>query len=139
MPESARHARLVDAIVAHAEHHLGRIADIVVREDAVRPRRGERPPNLAGFTPDVYATDVPTTTTLIGEAKTKADLETKHSRAQIAAFLKYLAHTPGSLFVLAVPVDVKPRARWVLKELGRPLGADAPRTEVIDDSAIEAD
>lgn len=134
MPESARHARLVKAIVAHAERRLGKVTDIVVREDAVRPIRGERPPKLAGFTPDVFATDVPTTRTLIGEAKTAADLETKHSRAQIAAFLEYLVHTPGGLFVLAVPVGVKPRARWVLRELGRPLGADAPQTEVIDDS-----
>lgn len=134
MPESAQHAHLVKAIVAHAERRLGKVTDIVVREDAVRPVRGERPPKLAGFTPDVYATDVPTTKTLIGEAKTAPGLETKHSRAQIAAFLEYLAHTPGGIFVLAVPVGVKPRAKWVLRELGQPLGADAPQTEVIDDS-----
>lgn len=134
MPESAQHARLVKAIVSHAERRLGNVTDIVVREDAVRPIRGERPPQIAGFTPDVFATDVPTTKTLIGEAKTAADLENKRSRAQIAAFLEYLAHTSGGLFVLAVPIGFKPRARWVLKELGRPLGADAPQTEVIDDS-----
>ena len=136
MPESARHARLVEAIVAHAEHRVGKFTDILVREDAVRPRRGERPPRVSGFTPDVYATDVPTTMTLIGEAKTAADLDTKHSRAQIAAFLQHLAHTPGGLFVLAVPVSVKPRARWVLRELSRPLGSGAPQIEVIDDSAV---
>ena len=139
MPESARHARLVEAIVAHAEHRVGKLTDILVREDAVRPRRGERPPKVSGFTPDVYASDVPTTMTLIGEAKTAADLDTKHSRAQIAAFLQYLAHTPGGLFVLAVPVSVKPRARWVLRELSRPLGSGAPKTEVIDDSAVETE
>jgi len=86
--------------------------------------------------PDVYATDVPTTMTLIGEAKTAADLDTRHSRAQIAAFLQYLAHTPGGLFILAVPVSVKPRARWVLRELCRPLGALTLQAEVIDDSAV---
>lgn len=139
MPESARHARLVEAIVAHAEHRVGTLTDILVRDDAVRPRRGERPPKISGFTPDVYATDVPTTMTLIGEAKTTAGLDTKHSRAQIAAFLQYLAHTPGGLFVLAVPVSVKPRARWVLRELSRPLGPAAPQTEVIDDSALETE
>ena len=138
MPESAQHARLVKAIVAHAEHRVGKLTDILVREDAVQPRRGERPPKVSGFTPDVFATDVPTTMTLIGEAKTAADLDTKHSRAQIAAFLQY-PHTPGGLFVLAVPVSVKPRARWVLRELGRPLGSGAPQTEVIDDSAVETE
>ena len=136
MPESARHARLVEAIVAHAEHRLGKSTEILVREDAVRPRRGERPPKVSGFTPDVYATDVPTTMTLIGEAKTAADLDTRHSRAQIAAFLEYLAHTPGGLFVLAVPITVKPRAIWILRELGGTLEVDAPQAEVIDDAAI---
>ena len=136
MPESARHARLVEALVAHVEDRLGELSEILVREDVIRPRRGERPPRVSGFTPDVYATDVPTTITLIGEAKTPADLDTKHSRAQIAAFLKYLAHTPGGRFVLAVPITVKPRARWILRELSRPLGEDAPPAEVIDDSAI---
>ena len=139
MPESAQHARLVKAIVAYAEHRLGKLAELFVREDAVRTRRGERPPKVLGFTPDVYVTDVPTTMTLIGEAKTAADLDTKHSRAQIAAFLRYLAHTPSGLFVLAVPVFVKPRARWVIRELSKPLGANAPETEIIDDSAINAE
>ena len=136
MPESARHAQLVGAIVAHAERHLGKISEILVREDAVRPRRGERPPRISGFTPDVYATDVPTTITLIGEAKTVLDLETDHSRAQIAAFLKYLSHTPGGLLVLAVPINVKARAKSILKQLSIPLGPDGPRTEVIDDSSV---
>jgi len=139
VPESARHARLVQAIVAHAERRLGKVTDILVRDDAVRPLRGERPPMLAGFMPDVYATDVPTTKTLVGEAKTETDLETEHSRAQIAAFLEYLAYTPGGFFVLAVPVGVKPRARWVLRELGRSLGENAPQTEVIDDSEVRTD
>ena len=139
MPESARHARLVKAIVAHTERRLGNIANISVREDSVHPVQGERPPKLSGFTPDVFATDVPTTMTLVGEAKTAADLETNHSRAQIAAFLEYLAHTQDGLFVLAVPITVKARARSVLKKLGAPLGANAPRTEVIDDSGLEAE
>lgn len=136
MPESARHARLVEAIVAHAERRLGKVTDILVREDAVRPLRGERPPKLAGFVPDVYATDVPTTRTLVGEAKTETDLETERSRQQIAAFLEYVAYTPGGLFVLAVPLGVRARATWVLRELGRPLGEGAPQTEVIDDSEL---
>ena len=139
MPESARHARLVEAIVAHAEHRVGKLTEILIREDTVRPRRDERPPRVSGFTPDVYATDVPTTMTLIGEAKTVAGLDTSHSRAQIAAFLQYLAHTPGGLLVLAVPVSAKPRARAILRELSQPLGSDAPRTEVIDDSQTGMD
>lgn len=137
MPESYRHARLVEAILVRAEYHLGEFTELSVRDDAVRPRRGERPPMLEGFRPDVYITDVPTTKILVGEAKTAADLDTEHSRAQITAFLRYLAYTSGGLFILAVPIALKPRAKRLLRELGRPLGEGAPQSEVIDDSGIE--
>jgi hypothetical protein len=134
MPESSRHADLVQEIIGFAERELGELADIAVREDAVRPLRGERPPRVGGFTPDVHATDVPTTRTLIGEAKTKADLETDHSRRQISAFLNYLAHTPGSAFVLAVPFAAGATARRLLAELSAPLAGAAPRLIVLDGS-----
>ena len=87
MPESAAHAALVQAVILYAEREFGSLADIAVREDAVRPMRGERPPRIEGYVPDVFVTDVPTTTTLIGEAKTQQDIETDHSRRQIFAFL----------------------------------------------------
>ncbi len=134
MPESATHAALVQAVIAFAEVELGAFVNIAVREDAVHPMRGERPPRIEGYTPDVHAIDVPTTKTLIGEAKTRADLETDHSRRQIAAFLSYLAKTSGGLFVLAVPLTAGPRARRLLVELSAPLAAAAPRIVVLDGS-----
>ena len=136
MPESERHARLVRAIIAHLEAHVGTINDIMVRDDSVRPLRGERPPKLLQFIPDVYATDVPTTMTVIGEAKTARDLETIHSHKQISSFLEYLAHTPNGLFILAVPPDRKARARSLVTKLGRSLGDNKTDIEVIDDSSI---
>ena len=136
MPESERHARLVMAIIAHLEARVGTINEIMIRDDSVRPLRGERPPKLLQFIPDVYATDVPTTMTVIGEAKTARDLETSHSHKQIASFLDYLVHTPNGLFILAVPPNRKARARSLLTKLGRSLGSNVPETEVIDDSVI---
>lgn len=139
MPESAMHADLVKAILAFAAHELGSLADIAVREDAVRPLRGERPPRIAGYTPDVYAVDVPTTRTLIGEAKTRTDLETEHSQRQIAAFLDYSAQSPGGLFILAVPMIARPAARRLIKRLvtASPMGAH--RWAVIDDFGAVSD
>jgi hypothetical protein len=134
MPESATHADLVQDVIAFVERELGALADIAVREDAVRPLRGERPPRIGGFTPDVHATDVPTTRTVIGEAKTRADLETDHSRRQIAAFLRYLAQTPGSVFVLAVPLAAGATARRLLVELSAPIARETPRLVVLDGS-----
>ena len=137
MPESTRHARLVKAIIFHLEKRIGTLTEIMIRDDSVRPLRGERPPRLPRFMPDVYATDVPTTKTMIGEAKTARDLETDHSHKQIASFLEHLSHTPNSLFILAVPHNRKARARWLLAELVRPLEGSVPETEVIDDSGID--
>jgi len=134
MPESSIHADLVQKLIAFAESELGALADIAVRDDAVRPLRGERPPRIRGCTPDVHATDVPTTRTLIGEAKTRADLETDRSRRQITAFLQYLAQTPGGLFVLAVPLSAGASARRMLAELGASIAGDAPRLVVLDGS-----
>lgn len=134
MPESSVHADLVQKIITFAGRELGALATIVVREDAVRPVRGERPPRIGGFTPDVYATDVPTTRTLIGEAKTRTDLENEHSRQQISAFLEYLAHTEGGMFVLAVPLAAGATARRLLSELGGCLQPMPPRLLVLDGS-----
>jgi hypothetical protein len=125
---------LVQAIVAFAEQELGTLAEISVREDAVRPLRSEKPPKVAGYTPDVLATNIPTTRTLIGEAKTRADLENDHSRQQISAFLRYLSHTAGGIFVLAVPLNAGATARRLVAELSSPLGNTAPRLVILDGS-----
>lgn len=132
MAESAVHANLVTALIAYADAELGGLANICVRDDAVRPLRGERPPRVNGYVPDLYATDVPTTATLIGEAKTKADLETDHTRKQIHAFLSYLAQTPNGIFVLSVPLPAAMTARRLLLELKRPFQDAQTRTVIID-------
>jgi hypothetical protein len=132
MPESAIHADLVQAVVTYTERELGTLADIAVREDALRPIRGERPPRIAGHVPDVYATNVPTTTTLIGEAKTQSDLENDHSRQQITAFLRYLSHTPSGILVISVPLAASTTARRLLAELKIPFALAATRTIVLD-------
>ena len=132
MPESATHAALVQAVILYAEREFGNLADIAVREDAVRPLRGERPPRIEGYVPDVFVTDVPTTTTLIGEAKTQQDIETDHSRQQISAFLSYLSKTPRGIFVLSVPLAASATARRLLAEINEPFAAAATRTIVLD-------
>ncbi|MCY4152859.1 MAG: hypothetical protein OXE94_11585 [Aestuariivita sp.] len=136
MTESAQHARLVKAILSLLEKHFGSLDDIMVRDDSLRPVRAERPPKLPQYIPDVYATDVPTTQVIVGEAKTAKDLETARSHKQIASFLEYLAHTPNSLLILAVPFDCKPRARGLLRKLV-PAHGTAPDTKVIDDLDLE--
>lgn len=82
--------------------------------------------------PDVYATDVPTTRTLIGEAKTRQDLETNHSRQQIEAFLGYLAFTPKGVFILSVPLAAAATARRQVAELARRVPPSETQVIVLD-------
>ena len=137
MPESAVHADLVQAIVRYAEHRFGGLANIAVLEDAVRPVRGERPPKVEGYVPDVFITDVPTTTTLIGEAKPQQDVESDHSRRQITAFLSYLSKTPNGIFVLSVPLAAGATARRMLSQVNRLFPAVGTETVVLDGSMAE--
>lgn len=132
MPESANHAGLVRSIVRFAEREFGSLNNVAIREDSIRPMRGEKPPRIGGYTPDVYATDVPTTRTLIGEAKTQEDLETQHSRGQIAAFLEFLARTPGGMFVLAVPLAAGATGRRLTAELNAQVVGAPARIVVLD-------
>ncbi len=83
--------------------------------------------------PDVFVTDVPVTTTLIGEAKTQRDLETDHSRQQIVAFLRYLSKTSRGIFVLSVPMVAGATARRLLSELYEPFAATADTQVVVLD------
>ena len=115
---------------------FGPIADIAVREDGSNPVRGERPPRVQGFVPDLYATDVPTTSTMIGEAKTRADLESERSARQITAFLEYLAGTPAGIFVLGVPPSAVATARRLVQRLNAPYAQAGTRTFVIDGSSV---
>lgn len=132
MGETAIHAGLVEALVAYAETEFGGLANLSLRNDAVHPVRGERPPRINGYIPDLFATDVPTTSTLIGEAKTKADLETNHTRVQVHAFLDYLSQTPNGIFVLSVPLNAAATARRLLSQLKEPFPEGQTRAVVID-------
>jgi hypothetical protein len=131
MPESASHARLVQFILSHIDREFGSLSDIAVKEDNALSLRGERPPMIGGYVPDVYVTNVPTTFTIIGEAKTRKDLETEHSQAQVRAFLDFLAHTPGGVFILSVPLAAAATARRIINIASREVPSPT-KTIVLD-------
>lgn len=83
--------------------------------------------------PDVYAFDAPLTTVIIGEAKTQDDLETERSRKQLAAYLSYLGHQQTGILILAVPWQVKRRAKQVVESLRAQTGAASVKTVMLDD------
>ncbi len=132
MPESAAHARLVMVLLDYLHREFASLTDIVIRDDSAAPLRRERPPTIGGFVPDLFAVDVPTTRTLIGEAKTIQDLETDHSRAQIVAFLGYLGQVPNGTFLLSVPLEASATAKRILRQVSAELPPAPTRILVLD-------
>lgn len=117
--ESNQHLRLVRLILSHIEREFAGIDALTLFDDTAEPVRREKPPRINGHVPDVYATDVPPTITIIGEAKTPRGLETARSREQIGCFLDYLAVRSNGVFILAVPLEATATARGIIGALCR--------------------
>ncbi len=117
--ESALHRRLVESLIEAMERRHQEIRSVVIFADHYR-FGSELPPTIGSFTPDVFASNFPATFRVIGEAKTRDDLETERSRRQLMAFLDHLSlHPPGALWI-AVPYNVAPRARHLIRSVRRP-------------------
>jgi hypothetical protein len=128
--ESLVHARLVERLIAHVRARHCPPRGLLVLADH-HTYGANRPPIIGRYTPDLFASDLPVSFEVLGEAKTPLDLETPRSAAQIAAFLDYLALRPGSSFYLSVPPFAKARARVVLARL-LPSAHERIHIEVID-------
>jgi hypothetical protein len=114
--ETLAHVRLVEFLIAFVERRLQGQANVLVLADHHRFGT-DRPPQLGGFTPDVFACDVPATFRIVGEAKTLGDLESERSIRQLGAFLAHLALYSESSLYIAVPWLAAPKARMILKAL----------------------
>jgi len=114
MAESPQHARLVRLILEYVEQEFKDLEWLAVYDDAAEPMRGEKPPRVGGYVPDVFAVDTPRSTTIIGEAKTLLDLETQHSRQQITSFLQHLTLARNGVFILATPISAAGLARNIV-------------------------
>lgn len=77
--ESAQHVKLVEALIDTTEKRHRPPRGLMVFADHHR-FGSDRPPRIAGFTPDLFASDVPSTFRIVGEAKTPDDLETERSK-----------------------------------------------------------
>ena len=129
MAESVTHLRLVESLIAHISATYRGFA---VFHDLPSLVGAEKPPRIAGFVPDVYAVDAPTTVTVVGEAKTDGDLLTEHSREQLAAFLRYLALRRAGILVLAVSWKARATAKNLLISLQSELACTHVGIVVLD-------
>lgn len=116
--ESSRHSVLVERLIAVVKSKHSAPRGMLILADH-RAFGDDRPPQIGGFTPDVFASDVPETFRVLGEAKTPGDLESERSFRQIAAFLDHLSLRAPSTFYLAVPWLFVPRAQYLIRSLRR--------------------
>src|SRR5262245_17438915 len=138
MGESLDHILLVENLVAYIKREFEHVFAFVLLQDSANAARGNKPPVLDGFMPDVFAHDVPTTTTIIGEAKTGADLETARSRAQIRTFVEFLRWRQKSIFILAVPFGLVGAARTVIRAARHETSQELPRIVLLHGSGPAA-
>lgn len=104
MGESLNHVRLVQQIIEHVtsiDPHAVILADTSIYNSK------DRPPVIGGHIPDVYARVDMLRQTIIGEAKTRKDLENEHTLSQFKAYLSCCAANPRTSLVLAVPWDMR--------------------------------
>lgn len=128
--ESALHSRLVERLVVHIRNQHVAPRGLLLLADH-HTHGMNRPTSIEGYLPDVFASDLPVTFEVIGEAKTPLDLETPRSARQIGAFLDYLALRSNTTFYLSVPPFTAARSWIMLKRICRPHHARVS-IEVID-------
>ena len=119
-------------LVEYAKWRLREYVAVAVFADLPSTPRRDKPQRVGGFVPDVYASDVPTTFRLIGEAKTIEDLETPHTILQLSAFFRHVTVCGGALAV-AVPWAAIGTARRVVHDVAAAEGCGAVEYTIIDE------
>ena len=139
MPESATHASLIEVMVDYVNREFCELDNVSLYVDSAAIKSTGMPPRIGGYVPDLFARDVPQTRILIGEAKTRRDLETERSRQQLHAFLEYLSQTPSGIFVLCVPTIARVTARVLLNSINVSFPSSETIVVVLDPSGRTAD
>ena len=127
--ESVQHIRLVEALERHVRriHAPPRGLFLLLDHDSFGR---DRPHRCGGYHPDLFASDLPATFEVIGEAKTPADVARPHSQLQLRGFLNHLALRSAGHLYLCVPRFSLSRARSVIQLVRGPEHAGV-RVEVI--------
>mgnify|MGYP006908223643 CR=1 FL=1 len=129
MSESSRHMRLVSNIVKWI-HETRASDDLCIFIDDPTQSGTDKPPNIGGYLPDVFAKAVARQpVTIIGEAKTAYDLETNRSELQLISYLSYLKTAPEPFLVISTGWVVQRTAKGLLCRL-RYL-CEAPQVKLI--------
>ena len=132
MRESDNHMQLVQEICKWIEANSPNKDQLSILTDSPLTERHKLPPKVGCFSPDVYAKDLSSGVIIIGEAKTKNDLDTAHSRRQFDAFLRYLSNHKNSTLIVATPWHMVNRAKSLIRCLQRKKQAKNVKVKVLD-------
>jgi len=104
MGESYTHVCLVKEIISWVERYD---PQAVIFADSCLFESCETPPKIGNHIPDVFARTNALSGAVIGEAKTRSDLENDHTMSQFRAYLSYCRNNPNTRLVLAVPWEMR--------------------------------
>lgn len=89
---------------------------VVLADTSIYPCT-DRPPRIGAHVPDLFAWVDQPTRMVLGEAKTRLDMENEHTKSQLRAFLTYCNLHPGSHFIIAVPWDMSRLANNLILQI----------------------
>lgn len=116
MTVSGDHQELVAYIASWCSDHY-RTESLVFLVDQVGVIGRAAPPNIRGYKPDVVCMTVSGFFEVIGEAKTKDDLATVHTRSQLKSFLETLRDQAGGSLIVSVPWGSEGTAASILRHI----------------------
>ena len=133
MSETLAHTRLVAVIVNWIKTEYPATPGLCLFCDSPTVLESEKPAPIEGFFPDVCAITTPPALTLLGEAKTAADLETPRSYQQFVAFLRFLAARPQPKLLVATPWQATATVKNIIKHAKRESRARAVPVRFLND------
>lgn len=92
------------------------------------------PPTIEGYRPDLVWIRSDGIFRYIGEAKTRNDIRSDHTRKQISSFLTALEEQDYGLLVVAVPWGLEGSANSLISSQQRRLGYESRRWQVISNA-----
>ena len=129
MSESMDHISLVKKIIAYINKQNNNF--LILSDSHAAQSSPSRTSNIHGYVPDVMAFNPEMDCIYLGEAKTKNDLERRHTEDQVKTFLSYCSQK-NIVFIIAVPWDLKRLAVSLLKMWQSEICLNYEKTIVID-------
>lgn len=103
MSESNHHQSLVKALATEIASNLVWPNPPIIYCDVWDGMGADLPPIIGSNRPDVFARDLTTSLSIIGEAKTANDIDNRHTYEQLASYFDHLCHQPHGELWMGVP------------------------------------